>query len=197
MTRDFYCGIKKDPRKRRTGNMMECAEVGEVRYWGLNKVDERILQNVGVKDRKSKADKIWIKLQGVKGLKKKLETDLIYEKDKEAKKKLKKQIKDVEKERRKLAIEWRDAKEAQKAEEEVKEMIKKSKKSGSKKNRSASRTKSRSGSNRRSESKTNRRSTSRAKSRSGSKSNRRSASRTKSNRRSNSRTRSNSRRRNC
>ena len=42
MVRDFYCGVR-DPRGKRYGSMEECAEAGEVRYYGLNKIDRRIV----------------------------------------------------------------------------------------------------------------------------------------------------------
>lgn len=42
MVRDFYCGVR-DPRGKRYGSMEECAEAGEVRYYGLNKIDRRLV----------------------------------------------------------------------------------------------------------------------------------------------------------
>ena len=38
-----YCGIKKVPKSRRLGTMKDCAKSSQIRYWGINKVDERIL----------------------------------------------------------------------------------------------------------------------------------------------------------
>lgn len=39
-----YCGMNKTipkPKTQRRGNMKECAELGQIRYWGLHKVDEK------------------------------------------------------------------------------------------------------------------------------------------------------------
>lgn len=50
--KDFYCGLTPQKKGQRKGNMKECAEAGQVRLYGLYKVDPKILQNV--KDAKKK-----------------------------------------------------------------------------------------------------------------------------------------------
>jgi hypothetical protein len=46
-----YCGIKDPlPKNKRLGTMDECYTVGEVRYYGLNKIDSRIIENKKKKD---------------------------------------------------------------------------------------------------------------------------------------------------
>lgn len=39
-----YCGMNKTlpkPKTQRRGSMKECAELGQIRYWGLHKADEK------------------------------------------------------------------------------------------------------------------------------------------------------------
>ena len=38
-----YCGIKKVPKSRRLGNMKDCSNTHQIRYWGINKVDKLVL----------------------------------------------------------------------------------------------------------------------------------------------------------
>ena len=46
-----YCGIKDPlPKNKRLGTMDECYTIGEVRYYGLNKIDSRIIENKKKKD---------------------------------------------------------------------------------------------------------------------------------------------------
>ena len=46
---DIYCGSRKVPKNKRLGSMIECAEKGQVSYWGLKKIDTRIMDNVKTK----------------------------------------------------------------------------------------------------------------------------------------------------
>lgn len=39
-----YCGICKLPKGKRQGTMKECAELGQVRYYGLHKMDPKTLE---------------------------------------------------------------------------------------------------------------------------------------------------------
>ena len=46
-----YCGIKDPlPKNKRLGTMDECYTIGEVRYYGLNKIDSRVIENKKKKD---------------------------------------------------------------------------------------------------------------------------------------------------
>ena len=77
-----YCGIKTQlPKNKRRGTMDECYTKGEVRYYGLNKIDSKIIENKKKKDKNAlletdytllllKAKKNLIQ---IKALKKKLE----------------------------------------------------------------------------------------------------------------------------
>jgi len=98
---DSYCGIGKVPKKKKRGSMKECAEKGQIRYYGIKKIDKKLAENAV---RVKKIDKIpaskvnkqiekmtieYATLLGkIRGTKKKLES----EKDKTKKEKLKNEI---------------------------------------------------------------------------------------------------------
>jgi hypothetical protein len=44
MDEKIYCGIGKIPKGHRLGSMEECLEKNQVKYWGLKKVDSRIIE---------------------------------------------------------------------------------------------------------------------------------------------------------
>lgn len=47
-----YCGIKDPiPKNKRLGSMDECYTSGEVRYYGLNKIDSKVIENKKKKDK--------------------------------------------------------------------------------------------------------------------------------------------------
>lgn len=46
----IYCGADKVPKNHRRGNMKECAEKGQIRYYGIEKVDTKILEAVKKKE---------------------------------------------------------------------------------------------------------------------------------------------------
>jgi len=48
-----FCGVGKVPKGKTRGNMKECAEIGQIRYYGLKKVDSRIIENA-LKEKKLK-----------------------------------------------------------------------------------------------------------------------------------------------
>jgi predicted RNA methylase len=51
----IYCGINDLPKGKRYGDMEECASLGKVNYYGLNKIDKRVLKrlnNKGIEEAK-------------------------------------------------------------------------------------------------------------------------------------------------
>lgn len=40
-----YCGIGKIPKGKHRGSMVECAELGKISYYGIKKIDARLLEN--------------------------------------------------------------------------------------------------------------------------------------------------------
>lgn len=47
---ETYCGINKLPKGKRYGSMIECAEQGQVRRYGTNKMDPKTLEKARDKD---------------------------------------------------------------------------------------------------------------------------------------------------
>ena len=41
-----YCGIGKIPAGKHSGGVGECFDIGQLRQWGLNKVDEKIIKTL-------------------------------------------------------------------------------------------------------------------------------------------------------
>jgi len=39
-----YCGVGKVPKGQKRGSMKECAMSGQIRYYGLKKVDPKIVE---------------------------------------------------------------------------------------------------------------------------------------------------------
>ena len=46
MTDQIFCGVGDVPKKKKRGSMKECAEKGQVRYYGLKKVDSKLIERV-------------------------------------------------------------------------------------------------------------------------------------------------------
>lgn len=40
-----YCGVSNIPKGHKRGTMKECAQIGQVRYYGLKKIDPRTLEH--------------------------------------------------------------------------------------------------------------------------------------------------------
>jgi paraquat-inducible protein B len=105
---DIYCGAKKVPKNKRIGSMVECAEKGQVMYWGLKKIDNRVMENVQSQKKvsldKARTNKIKLDTRLKKMLK-----DLENAKDKEKKQTLKKDIEKTKKELEKATKEFKEA----------------------------------------------------------------------------------------
>lgn len=98
-----YCGIKKIPKDRKRGSMKECAEKGKISYYGIKKVDSKIIElaNKPASAKKSATDKLRVKIAGAKGKIKNLSGQIKTVKDKTKKAELEKQLKEVEKQLKK------------------------------------------------------------------------------------------------
>ena len=99
---DFYCGLLKDPRKRRDGTMQECIEDRKVNLYGKYKIDPIAIKNLG-KNKKAKQtqDKMKIKAMGLRGKIRKLEKS-INSKDAKKAAKAKKDLKQAKDEYKEL-----------------------------------------------------------------------------------------------
>ena len=101
---NIFCGIGKVPKGKKLGSMKECVEHGQVRYYGLKKVDERLIESMskkgskkgskaGTDDVKTKIQKLTIELVTIRGKIKNIEKKIVKEKDDKKKKQLEKEIK--------------------------------------------------------------------------------------------------------
>jgi hypothetical protein len=89
----LYCGPKDDiPKGKKRGSMKECVENGQYSYFGLNKIDKKLLKkSSSAKKGKRELMKEWLKVSGLKGkyvaqltkLKKQIEVEKNAKKKKE------------------------------------------------------------------------------------------------------------------
>ena len=94
---DIYCGISAVPAKSRLGTMKECAAKKQIRYYGIKKIDPKVLGG----EKKPKAitrDSAIIELSKFRGKLKNLQSKLKVAKKEEDKKKLAEDIEKTEKE---------------------------------------------------------------------------------------------------
>lgn len=92
---DIYCGSKKDvPKNKKRGSMKQCAELGEIRYYGIKKIDQKLVdameeskkQNSSMKSKlESKKRKLEGAYVGIVGKMTKLKSKIDAEKDKREK----------------------------------------------------------------------------------------------------------------
>ena len=141
MPKQVVCGIGKVGKNQKLGSMKECAEKKQIRYWGANKVDPKILELAKKGSKKGESRKsVILKMMSLRGKLTNLRKQIAAEKDKKEKDKL---VKEQAKYEAELAI---VAKKFEKIEKE------KNKKGGSRKSRTnrASRKGSKRGSQRKS-----------------------------------------------
>jgi len=43
---DIYCGSRDVPKHKKRGSMKECAEKGQISYYGIKKIDPRLFTKV-------------------------------------------------------------------------------------------------------------------------------------------------------
>jgi hypothetical protein len=82
-----FCGITQPvPKGHRLGSMKECLDSKQVRYYGLKKIDNKLLDTINVK--KETKSELMIKIAGLMGKLTKLKRDLEASKKTEEKKKI-------------------------------------------------------------------------------------------------------------
>jgi hypothetical protein len=130
---DIYCGIKKVPKNKKLGSMKDCAEKGQVTYWGLKKIDNKILES-SQKNKKVSLDKARLNKIKLDTRLKKLNKDLDNTKEKEKKSTIKKEIEKTKKELDKATTQFKEAfKLSEDKKKTSKKLTKKNTKKGSKK----------------------------------------------------------------
>ena len=87
---EIYCGIGKVPKDHKLGSMKQCAEKGQIRYYGVKKVDPKMLTVMKTKgSRGENRDKLVIEMVTLRGRVRGLTKKIADEKDAKAKQKLK------------------------------------------------------------------------------------------------------------
>lgn len=79
-----YCGINEIPKRHRMGSMKECSDAGQIRYYGLHKIDKLVVKS-SLKVSENEEKNLRVKLAGLKGTAMKLGGD--YKKAKTEKEK--------------------------------------------------------------------------------------------------------------
>jgi hypothetical protein len=133
-----YCSIGKIPSGQRLGTMKECADLKQIRYYGVKKIDPKLLEAIKKNSvKKESRDKLAIQMAMMRGRVSGYNKKISAEKDKDKKAKLQE---DLEKAKNELAIAIKKFKQADDARAKSKGGSRK----GSRKSRSGSRSKSRS-----------------------------------------------------
>lgn len=85
----IYCSIGPVPKSQKLGSMKECAEKKQIRYYGIKKIDPKLLESIsrGSKGKETR-DKLAIKMIGLRGRVGRITKDIASEKDKTKKEKL-------------------------------------------------------------------------------------------------------------
>lgn len=93
---EVYCGIGQMPKKMRLGSMKECAEKKQIRYYGVKKIDAKLLKLAqGKKEKKLTRDGAMLQLAKFRGKFKNLQGKLQATKKKEDKDEVQKEIANV------------------------------------------------------------------------------------------------------
>jgi hypothetical protein len=122
---DIYCGSKDVPKGKRRGSMKECADKNQLCYYGVKKIDKKLLDSVNKKGpKKISRERIMIKLVEHRVRVKRLTEAVKYEKDPKKKDVLEK---DLDKHKAELLKYQKLFKEADKEREEKIEQLNKKK----------------------------------------------------------------------
>ena len=106
MSDKIFCGAGKVPKGQTRGTMKQCVDKNQIRYWGVKKVDPKLLESRGKKKSKGSKltrDKVAIKMVGLKGKVTKLTKQLAEEKDKKKQDQIKKELEKAKKEFKEVA----------------------------------------------------------------------------------------------
>ena len=138
---NIYCGIEKPPKGHSVGSMKECAEKKQIRYWGIKKVDSKLLEAVkrGSKAKETR-DKLAIKMVTLRARVAKMTKDLAATKDKKEKERLTKVLTKTKEEYAEVVVKF---KKADKLRKQSRTSSRKGKKASSRKSKRKSKKSSR------------------------------------------------------
>lgn len=89
MSKKIYCSIGPVPKGSKLGTMKECAEMNQIRLYGLKKADPKLIESIRKSSKRGETrDKLGIKMIGLRAKVKRLNKEISAEKDKKKKDKL-------------------------------------------------------------------------------------------------------------
>lgn len=100
---NLYAGAGPVPKGKERANMKEAAEMGQIRYFGIKKIDSKTIDNVKKQKKPDTRKKLLIKLVSLRGLINRNKGRYEGAKDDEKKKEYFKTWKDAEKEFKKIS----------------------------------------------------------------------------------------------
>lgn len=93
MSKNVYCGIGPVPKNSRLGSMKECADKKQIRYYGIKKVDPKLVEvAIGNENNKGEREKVFKEIAKNKGKVKKLRDKISATKEKNKKDELQKEL---------------------------------------------------------------------------------------------------------
>ena len=121
----IYCGVDAVPKGYKKGSMKECVEKGQIRLYGLYKIDPKLLEKdkEEIKKKKVKSytvNEIFIILSKLNGTMTKLEKVISGSKDKDEVAKAKKELAELKKERTKFSDYYKRTQKGEKIPKETK-----------------------------------------------------------------------------
>lgn len=88
MSKKIYCGIGTIPKGSRLGSMKECADMNQIRYYGIKKIDPKLIESItGTKINNKKREQLFREITRNKGKIKRLKEKIATLKDKDKDKK--------------------------------------------------------------------------------------------------------------
>ena len=102
MSKKIYCGIGQIPKGARLGSMKECADRNQIRYYGIKKIDPKLVEAIQKSKEPSDRDQIFKDITKYKGKIKRIKDKIAGTKDKTVKNKLQKELEKIVEDTNKL-----------------------------------------------------------------------------------------------
>lgn len=137
----IFCGVGDVPKGKKIGSMKDCTKAGQIRYYGLKKIDKRLVDEYLNKKKSSKKktnlqnqiNELKLDYVGYSGKLRKLDGQLRAEKDKKEKEKISKNIEATEKKLKRILDEINKLNKKKGSGQSRQQAKRKSKKSNTKK----------------------------------------------------------------
>lgn len=140
-----FCGIGNIPKGKKRGSMKECVEANQIRYYGLKKVDQKLIDsinskkkidNAGTKSATTQFRKLTVELLGLRGKVKNVKGKMQAAKDKKTKDECLKELDQIEKQKNKIKLDIQNVQKKMGSKKQSRLSRSSSKKTKSRKSRS-------------------------------------------------------------